>query len=63
LAHHGLDATYLGVRQGGRIVSVAPILAVAATTDAKREAIGLAIGDSEAAPFWIEFLRDLVNAA
>lgn len=56
-----LDATYLKVRQSGRIVSVAAIIAVAATTDGKREIIGLSIGDSEAMPFWTEFVRSLVK--
>ena len=56
-----LDATYLKVRQSGRIVSVAAIIAVAANTDGKREVIGLSIGDSEAMPFWMEFLRSLVK--
>ena len=36
-----LDATYLKVRQGGRIVSVAAIVAVAVNTDGRREIIGL----------------------
>jgi transposase-like protein len=56
-----LDATYLKVREGGRIVSVAAIVAVAVTTDGKREIVGLHIGPSEAEPFWTTFLRDLVK--
>lgn len=56
-----LDATYIKQRQGGRIVSVAAIIAVAATTDGRREIIGLSIGDSEAMVFWMEFLRRLVK--
>ena len=43
-----LDATYLKVREGGRIVSVAAIIAVAANTDGRREIVGLHIGPSEA---------------
>jgi transposase-like protein len=43
-----LDATYLRQRQGGQIVSVAAIIAVAANTDGKLAIIGLSIGDSEA---------------
>ena len=35
-----LDATYLKVRQGGRIVPVAAIIAVAANTEGRREIIG-----------------------
>lgn len=68
-----LDATYLKVRQGGRIVPVAAIIAVAANTEGRREIIGLGIGPSEAfggaavhwtpafpaLPFWTEFLRSL----
>lgn len=56
-----LDATYLKVRQGGRTVSVAAIIAVAANIDGRREIIGLSIGDSEAMVFWMEFLRSLVK--
>ena len=36
-----LDATYLKQREGGRIVSVAAIIAVAVNTDGRREIIGL----------------------
>ena len=54
-----LDATYLKVRQGGRIVSVAAIIAVAVNTDGRREIVGLCVGPSEAETFWIEFLRSL----
>ena len=54
-----LDATYLKVRQGGRIVSVAAIIAVAVNTDGRTEIIGLALGPSEAETFWIDFLRGL----
>jgi transposase-like protein len=56
-----LDATYLKVREGGRIVSVAAIIAVAVNTDGRREIVGLHIGPSEAEPFWSTFLRDLVR--
>ena len=56
-----LDATYLKVREGGRIVSVAAIIAVAVTTEGKREIVGLHIGPSEAEPFWSTILRDLVR--
>ena len=54
-----LDTTYLKVRQGGRIVPVAAIIAVAANTEGRREIIGLGIGPSEAETFWTEFLRSL----
>jgi transposase-like protein len=56
-----LDATYLKVRDGGRIVSVAAIIAMAVTTDGRREIIGLGLGPSEAEPFWSAFLKGLVK--
>ena len=56
-----LDATYLKQREGGRIVSVAAIIAVAANTEGKREIVGLHIGPSEAETFWATFLRSLVK--
>jgi transposase-like protein len=54
-----LDATYLKVREGGRIVSVAAIIAVAVNTDGRREIIGMTVGPSEAETFWTGFLRSL----
>src|ERR1700712_222391 len=56
-----LDATYLKQREGGRIVSAAAIIAVAANTDGKREIVGLHIGLSEAETFWATFLKSLVR--
>src|SRR5258706_38558 len=54
-----LDATYLKVRDGGRIVSVAAIIAVAVNTEGRREIVGLGIGPSEAEPFWAGFIKGL----
>src|SRR5499427_4853914 len=56
-----LDATYLKVRQAGRIVSVAVIIAVGVNGDGRREVLGLDIGPSEAETFWTEFLRKLAR--
>ena len=56
-----LDATYLKQREGGRIVSVAAIVAVAVNTDGKREIVGLHIGPSEAETFWSTFLKSMVR--
>ena len=56
-----IDATYVKVRQSGRIVSVATIIAVAVNTEGRREVLGLARGPSEAEPFWTEFLRSLMR--
>jgi hypothetical protein len=44
-----LDATYLKQREGGRIVSVAAIVAVAVSTGGGREIIGLKVGPCEGA--------------
>ena len=54
-----IDATYVKVREAGRIVSVAVTMAVAVNTDGRREVLGMAIGASEAETFWVEFLRKL----
>jgi putative transposase len=56
-----LDATYLKVREGGRIVSVAAIIAVAVDAEGRREIVGLHLGPSEAEAFWSDFLRGLVK--
>jgi putative transposase len=56
-----LDATYLKVRDGGRIVPVAAIIAVAVSTEGKREIVGLGLGPSEAETFWSAFLKGLVK--
>ncbi len=57
----GIDATYLKSRQGGRIVSVAVIVAVGVNTDGRREVLGVATGASEAEVFWTGFLRSLAD--
>ncbi len=54
-----IDATYVKVRQNGRIVSVAVIIAVGVNADGRREVLGMDIGPSEAETFWTEFLRKL----
>jgi transposase-like protein len=56
-----LDATYLKVRDGGRIVSVAAIIAVAVDTEGRREIVGLHLGPSEAETFWTTFLKGLLR--
>ena len=53
-----IDATYLKVRRGGRIVSVAVIIAVGVNTAGRREVLGMEVGTSEAEPIWTEFLRN-----
>ena len=56
-----IDATYVKVRENGRVVSAAVIVAVGANTDGRREVLGMDIGPSEAETFWAAFLRKLAR--
>jgi putative transposase len=56
-----IDATYVKVREAGRIVSMATIVAVGVNTDGRREVLGVTTGPSEAEPFWKAFLRSLAD--
>ena len=47
-----IDATYLKVREAGRIVSVAAIIAIGVNTDGRREVLGMQVGASEQLPSW-----------
>ena len=59
--HTWLDATYVKVREAGRIVPVAVTIAVGVNSDGRREVLGMAIGASEAETFWLDFLRSLTR--
>jgi putative transposase len=54
-----LDATYCKTRVDHRIVSQAVVIATGISADGRREVLGFAVGDSEEAAFWTEFLRSL----
>ena len=56
-----IDATYVKVRQNGRIVSVAVIVAIGVNSDGRREVLGMDVGPSEAETFWTAFLRKLTR--
>ncbi len=56
-----LDATYLKVRQNGRVVSMAVVIAIGVTAEGRREVLGLDVGPSEEEAFWQQFLRGLVE--
>ncbi len=56
-----IDATYVQVREQGRIVSTAVIIATGVNTDGRREVLGMSTGPSEAEPFWTDFLRSLAD--
>ena len=56
-----LDATYLMVREGGRIVSIAVIVAVAVHSYGRCEIVDLHLGPSKAETFWATFLKKLLK--
>lgn len=56
-----LDAKYLKVREGGRVLSMALVVAVGVTETGEREVLGLDVGLTEDGPFWTAFLRGLVH--
>src|SRR5215218_3862694 len=55
-----LDARYEHVREDGRVVSMAVIVAYGVRADGVREVLGLDIGLSEDVAVWRAFLQDLV---
>ncbi|SMX56417.1 Putative transposase (fragment) [Bradyrhizobium sp. ORS 285] len=57
-----IDATYVKVRQNGRIVSIAVIVPIGVNSDGRREALGMDLGPSEAETFWTASLRKLAAA-
>ena len=52
-----LDAKHVKVRDHGRVVSKALVVAYAVHETGVREVIGLDIGEVESGSFWVEFLR------
>jgi putative transposase len=56
-----LDALYVKVRQNHRIVNMAVVVALGVQENGEREVLGLAVGGSEEASFWQQFLRSLVR--
>jgi transposase-like protein len=54
-----LDAKQVKVRDHGRVVSKAAVVAYAVHESGVREVIGLDVGEVESGAFWTEFLRQL----
>ena len=54
-----LDAKQVKVRDHGRVVSKALVVAYAVHETGVREVIGLDVGEVESGAFWVEFLRSL----
>ncbi len=55
-----LDATFLKVREQGRVVSQAVVIAIGVNAEGVREVLGLDVGPSEDGSFWVRFLKGLV---
>ena len=56
-----VDALYEKVRQGGRVVSRANLVAMGVAKDGYREIIGCRTANTENGPEWKEFLRSLID--
>jgi putative transposase len=55
-----LDGTFVKVRDNGRVVSQAIVIAIGVTSTGEREVLGLDVGPTESGAFWLAFLRSLV---
>lgn len=56
-----LDALYVKVREGGRTVSKAVLVAIGVAETGEREVIGVTVASGEMAPCWKAFLQSLVG--
>ena len=56
-----LDATFEKVRENGRVVAMAVLIAVAVKDGGEREVVGLDVGPSEDHEFWLAFCRHLAS--
>jgi putative transposase len=55
-----LDATFVKVREAGRVVSQAIVIAIGVRQSGEREVVGRDVGPSEDGAFWLQFLLELV---
>jgi len=55
-----LDATFEKVREEGRVISMAVLIAVGVKASGEREILAVDVGPAEDYNFWLGFLRDLV---
>jgi transposase-like protein len=55
-----LDAALVKVRDNGRVVSMAVVIAIGVKSTGEREVLGLDVGHSADGAFWTPFLRGLV---
>jgi putative transposase len=55
-----LDAKVEKVRDGGRVVAKAAVIAYGVHETGRREILGIDVGEAETEAFWTEFLRSLI---
>src|SRR6266849_1282640 len=56
-----LDATFEKVRENGRVISMAVLIATGVKRTGEREVLGVDVGPAEDLEFWRAFLRQLVS--
>ena len=56
-----LDATFEKVRENGRVISMAVLIATGVKVTGEREVVGVDVGPAEDLEFWRAFLRQLVS--
>ncbi len=56
-----LDAVHFKVRQDGKVISKAAYNVLAVDLQGHKDLLGIYIGDSESARFWLSVLTDLQN--
>lgn len=56
-----LDALYPKVREGGRVVGLAVMVAMAVNAEGKREVLGLTVAEGEMESAWSAFLESLIQ--
>ena len=56
-----LDATFEKVRENGRVISMAVLIATGVKRSGEREVLGVDVGPAEDLEFWRGFLRQLVS--
>src|SRR5499427_6740379 len=56
-----LDATFEKVRENGRVIAMAVLIAVGVRSTGDREVVGVDVGPAEDHEFWLQFLRQLAG--
>jgi hypothetical protein len=56
-----LDATYVKVRENGRVVSRAVLIAVGIRSSGEREVLGVQVSDKESHAYWGDFIQSLAS--